>query len=496
MKLEEANPVALSATRAVLGAARAFDTDVAGTNVAVTVAGVYPSEWPKKVPGLDESTHGPWPAQVRLKCEWEGGKVELDLRAHCGRKLRVALAVRHTRARLLGFTNVTAPLLDSHEPEVLVQTWFGLKKRSAGEAQKALNRKLRSLVARSGLPMVGEKSVELFTLRLDDAAVRPSGEDAFERLIRVCLYKLDFFSRGRPAEKRGKPLIDLAALGVDPSDEAGDGTEGEDDEEERGYWAGGSDQEERLTDFVANHYWQIGWKRDDDGKGAQQAWARFAEVHIGDWFAIKGFGGSQQLAVRFLGEVTRKDDTIGRLDLEPLSRRPLYKGQAPRGSGAGSWLDTLVPITRDDIVDLLFGESHDGAPALTWTGPKNVILYGPPGTGKTYRLRDDIRPKFTRSSGAQELETDALLELSWFEVIAAALAASEGSGECQGSCRGIRLAGTADPGVVAVGRANSRPRGEETRVAVHAAASFEARRRRVSGDGLRKTCWGAFQSRV
>lgn len=427
MKLEEANPVALGATRAILAAAHPFDTEVAGTLVHVNVAGAEPSAWPKEVPGLDEAIHGPWPPQVLVQCEWEGGKVEFELRAHSGRKLRVALAVRLMGASWLGFINVTAPLLESQEPEVLIQTWFGLKKRRVRTTQQTLNKKLRSLIAQSGLPMVGEKSVELFTLRIDDASVHPSAEAAFERLVRVSLYKLDFFSRGRLASKRGKPLIDLAALGVDPAEESGDGAESE-DEEERGYWAGAYGTEERLTEFLKHDYWQLGWTRDDDGKGAQQAWARFADVQVGDWFAITGFGGNYQLVVHYLGEVIATDDEAGRLELRPLSKRPLYKGHAPRGSGAGSWFDTLVPITRDDIVELLFGESRDGAPALAWTGPRNVILYGPPGTGKTHRLRDDIRPKFTRQAGNAEADIDVLSDARAFNVIAAALVDLGGRG--------------------------------------------------------------------
>lgn len=425
MTPDAANRVAFAVVKKVLAAAHPFEVTVAGTPVRVTLGARENAEWPWPVPGLDPEMDGPWPANLTVRCEWEGGNVELFLTAGGNRPKRamVVIATRFTaKGTPLAATNVASSLVASEEPEVAVPNWFFLKKQGAGEAQKALNKKLRGIFAESGLPLLGESAVELFTVRVEDSAVRPSAESAFERIVHISLLKLDFFSRGRRAAKRGRALIDLAALGlkVNGSDEGED--EGTDDDERR-YWAGGFGEPERLARFKEQHVWEIGWARDADTKGARQAWKHFDEVSVGDWFAIKGFGGDYQLVVHQLGEVTAVDADEGRLELKPLSGRGLYKGPAPRGSGAGTWFDTLVPVTRDDIIELLFG---DGATALTWTGPKNLILYGPPGTGKTYRLRDDIRPKFTRKSGGSDVALESLLDLSWFELIGAALADAGG----------------------------------------------------------------------
>lgn len=102
----------------------------------------------------------------------------------------------------------------SDEPEVVVVAWFGLKKHGAGETQKALNRKLRKIFADSGQPMLSKASVETFRIRVEDASVRPSPREAFERLVHICLLKLDFFSSGPRASARGRPLIDLGSLGL------------------------------------------------------------------------------------------------------------------------------------------------------------------------------------------------------------------------------------------------------------------------------------------
>ena len=299
--------------------------------------------------------------------------------------------------------------------------WFGLKKRSAGEEQKALNRKLRELFAASGLPMLSKASVETFRIHVEDATVHPSPREAFERLIHTCLLKMDFFSLGRKAVVSGRPLIDVGSLGVSLGNAAAEDEEEDLDEDARSYWAGGYGEPERLERFVRGNYWEIGWKKDEDSKGARDSWSRFARVQVGDKFAIKS-GAGGQVQVFYVGKVTSVDHDSGRVELQREPNARLFKGGAPRGSGAGSWSDTLVPITRDDVVELIFGDDPGQSRANAWTGPKNLILYGPPGTGKTYRISNDIQPKFTRSVGGKHLDLDVIAELSWFETVAAALA--------------------------------------------------------------------------
>ena len=207
----------------------------------------------------------------------------------------------------------------------------------------------------------------------------------------------------------------------------GGSSDGADEEvDERRYWAGGFDERERLDRFLAEKIWELGWPRGAETRGAEMSWRNFEQIQEGDWFAIKGYGGMGQLTIHLVGEVRRIDAEGGRLHLEELPELGHYEGPAPRGSGAGTWFDTLVPVTRDDVVELIFGDGADGEAALSWDGPRNLILYGPPGTGKTYRLRQDYFPKLTRETSERGLDLEALLELSWFEVIAAAVAEQGG----------------------------------------------------------------------
>ncbi len=435
MQTEDAHRIALASVRSVLAAAHPFELTIGDTEVEVRVVGQTAREWPSYLSGVDEGADGPWPANVLVSCSWEGGSAELALRAHAGRpgNPHVSLAARISEGRQpLSFSNVSTPVSETSDPEVPVAAWFFLKKRSsARDIQSARNRRLRTIVADSGLPMLSEYSVELFRVRVEDAAVRPSPEVAFERLVHICLIKLDFFSTGPAATRRGTPLFDLDALGLSAPDDD-DASAAQDEEEadlaeDRRYWAGGFGEPERLERFLATNTWEINWKRDEDTRGATQGWKYFDQISEGDWFAIKGFGGDYQVTIHFLGEVRTIDRESGLIELTPLTGRPLYKGPAPRGSGAGSWFETLVPVTRDDIISLLFGEDTDATPALAWTGPRNLILYGPPGTGKTYRLRDDLRPKFVRKSSRSEIDLEKVAALTWFEVIAASVADSGGA---------------------------------------------------------------------
>lgn len=422
----DANRLALGAVRAVLDAAHGFELVVAGSPVSVRVVGREPMAWPAPVVGVDPEADGACPNDVELRCDWEGGGVSFFVSAiHARRDAAIVLAVRLRRGRhhLIAANNVSAMLVASDAPEIPIVTWFGVKKRGRRPEQHALNRTLRALVSDSGLPMLGEAAVELFKVRLDDGAVLPSPAEAFERLVHINLLKLDFFSRGAHAIARGKPLVRIPELAESEPDDADDEeVDGEEPENERRYWAGGFGERERLDRFVRESVWEMGWARDEDRKGARQAWKHFEQIRPGDWFAIKGFGGTYQLTVHLVAEVREVDLQAGILRLQRIPKAKLYKGPAPAGSGAGSWFETLVPVTREDVIALLFDESE----APTWTGPKNVILYGPPGTGKTFRLREEIRPKFMRRSRTTDRSLEVLADLSWFEVVAAALADAGG----------------------------------------------------------------------
>jgi hypothetical protein len=166
------------------------------------------------------------------------------------------------------------------------------------------------------------------------------------------------------------------------------------------YWAGGTywSKFSKAEEFVAGNFWQIGWTREDTEPAAKKTWERFEDVNVGDEFAMKGLGGQYDLVVYYIGEVVDKTDD-GILRLKKLDR-PLYRDKAPSGP---PWFDTLVPITAQRNIDLIFHGKQDESgkkqpdgeeepkPLLDTAKPAsqsferpNLILYGPPGTGKTY----------------------------------------------------------------------------------------------------------------
>ncbi len=289
---------------------------------------------------------------------------------------------------------------------------------------------LKQVLSDSGMPLVSSSRVELCRIIPPVCDPLPSPEKALERVVRLALHKLDFFDPQRTRE-RGSPLFELPELAVPPGpDEAPD--EGEDDAPpevsgDRHYWGLGFGEPERLEAFIANDRWEIGWGPDSKNPAGKRAWDRFCRIKPGDWVVIKGYGGSHNLKVHYVGEVTGVDEAAQALALRRLDL-PSYSGMAPSGSGAGAWRDTVVPIRRPDVIAELFGEELEvAAPEIeTYAerGPRNIILYGPPGTGKTYRISTEFQKRFTRrldDDRPQLNQDDYIASLTWFEVLMLAL---------------------------------------------------------------------------
>lgn len=442
---EHHNRIALRAAQAILQAAAPCRLKVGPVDVDVSVKPGTSRPWPGvTLAELDEPTHGPWPETKHLQCTWPGGGTTLELAVSVSTRsdTNVAVSVRdQPTGREVTFINLAKIVRSAVDvptvPTVPIFGYFSLRRRLKDDPkqQEKRNRALKELVADSGLPLLSTSSVDVAQLRLEDAALLPSPEEAYRRLVHVSLFKLDFLSRGPRAAKRGKPLFDLPAMGLGPDD--ADAEDDDDDEREQGapeagrkYWAGGFGEPDRLAEFTSGSYWQLAWSKDDSSRGARLAWSRLRQIQPGDWFAIKGYGGSHQLQIHFVGEVVGVDEDAGRVQLEELTGVPRFQGEAPRGAGARSWRNTLIPVERPDILEKIFGveraEESEGEETKSAVaadlGPKNVILYGPPGTGKTYRLSNEYFARFTRTEGGSALDVEALEGLTWFEVIAAALA--------------------------------------------------------------------------
>ena len=187
---------------------------------------------------------------------------------------------------------------------------------------------------------------------------------------------------------------------------------------EKHYWAGGFQWGEtsKLEEFMQGNFWQIGWDKDEIKPAAKKTWAHFEQVKVGDEFAIKGYGGRNDLVVHYIGEVVGKEDD-GTVRLKKLER-PLYKGKAPTGLTGTSWFDTLVAVSPAPIIDTIFHGVPLGPPKPeppqtgNNTDSLNLILFGPPGTGKTYetieRAVKIMLPDFSGDHAAYKQQFDEL----------------------------------------------------------------------------------------
>lgn len=437
----DAHKISLRAIRSLLAGARPLEIQIGDTRVTCTVSPAPPVPWPASVAGLVIAEDGPeWPRGVIVDCAWPEGRCRLvvDLYAWTNSKYLhdLCIRLRTDKGREVVFVNVTNELkeLEDGDRAKLEARFFVTKRKShlAPEVAERLNAGMRGVLADSKLPIVGESTAELCEVEVPSGALLPDPEVAFRRLVHIALLKLDFLDRKRTRE-RGKPLVDLARwltapeqLAAAPEEEE-DERDGEDGDGNgpRQYWAGGFTDGDRLEKFLAGNYWKIGWKRDSDEPAARRTWKRFAQIREGDHFAIKGIGGRHDLVVRYVGEVTSIEADEGRLELKRLDV-PHYKGKGPIGSGAGNWQDTLVPVTRSDVIETIFGSAPPPPPPPIDL-PLNLILYGPPGTGKTYHVTHDLAARFRRAPTPTDSVAEIAEELTWAQATAVALHALGGS---------------------------------------------------------------------
>jgi 5-methylcytosine-specific restriction protein B len=159
----------------------------------------------------------------------------------------------------------------------------------------------------------------------------------------------------------------------------------------RRYWAGGIDWGgvPMQGEFIENNEWRMGWNEDsvEEKPKAQKFLDLFSEIKVGDYFAMKGYGGRNDLKVHYVGEVLEKDEENNALSLKPLKDVPLYHGKAPKVGAGGSWFGSVTPITNPEAISKIFGINdipQPETPSMSTPKELNEILYGPPGTGKTY----------------------------------------------------------------------------------------------------------------
>ena len=163
------------------------------------------------------------------------------------------------------------------------------------------------------------------------------------------------------------------------------------------FWSGGIKWDEgktnKLEDFNNDNCWQIGWDKEDDSKGAKNAWKNIKKVKKGDYLAFHGYGGNNDLTIYQVSLITGKDEVNGKLFFEKLNKPEdtLFHGKAPK-MPKGTWWGTLFPITGEEAISKIFGNYYKkDKSSLHMTLykdilnlKKNIILQGAPGTGKTY----------------------------------------------------------------------------------------------------------------
>ena len=243
MSRPDANRIALRAIRSILDAAHPFETTVVDKPVTVEVSRIPQRPWPDFARAVTEAEDGAWPRGVGVRARWDGGQVGLlvDCRSwtsgdHVG---LVGLVVRLENAQreLLWITLPHSLANAADGDEATAKASFAISKRKHAspnhDAVKAGAELLKELVRKSGLPILSRSVSGAFTVRVPGGEVLPDARTAFERLVRLALYKLDFFDFGEGVAQRGRPLIDHPVLDrMRALHEVGSVSEDEADEEE------------------------------------------------------------------------------------------------------------------------------------------------------------------------------------------------------------------------------------------------------------------------
>ncbi len=225
MQVAEANRIALTALRAVLGAAHPFELSIGGKAIRVSPGAPRSARWvtgPKGAEGLDEQKDGPWPPSIVLDCEWTAGRVTLEMRAAIWRGSKryngqLALqVVTSPRNREILWTTLSQRILDGAGPTCAVPVSLMLFARE-GEADT--KRLLGALIAQTrelGLDAISPANFRLFDVLLADASVHPAPREAFARVVRAALAKLPYVARGEEGDVQGTIFVDVYRIPASP----------------------------------------------------------------------------------------------------------------------------------------------------------------------------------------------------------------------------------------------------------------------------------------
>ena len=225
----DANQIALRALRAVLDASASFSLEIETKRVDVTVERLPPEPWPTGgLEGLDAAADGPLPGAVRAICRWPGGDatvlVSVGWPGTGIYRHLVSLLVRALGKQIV-WSNVAVALKAATDGTAApLSGWCALyaqRDEVAPDDKPALSRALKSVVARSGLPMLSPSRVRLFDAVIPSGQVEPSPAEAFRRVIHLTLLKLPFLVRDGEDAAVAASLLDVAH--VQPGQSEGEG---------------------------------------------------------------------------------------------------------------------------------------------------------------------------------------------------------------------------------------------------------------------------------
>lgn len=156
--------------------------------------------------------------------------------------------------------------------------------------------------------------------------------------------------------------------------------------------------------------------------------SKFLALRPGDQIAVKGSGSPKgnkgYLSIVGLAEVCEKDGLVYKYDPKGLVHTinvNFNKSFKFKELELGGFGQTIQKV-RDAIkVELIFGSEM---PPTTASYGLNTIFYGPPGTGKTYRLKDELFPRFLDQAKLQTREEfcDELTEkMTWSDAASVVL---------------------------------------------------------------------------
>lgn len=212
----DANRITLSAIRKILTAKPPESLVVNGARIAIAAHTLAPPTWPANgLKGLDSATDGALPGKVLLRCSWDGGSTELELRVgwwpadHVyANALGIGISAARVRRDVLWVT-VAFPVRTAKDGELApVRAQFSLFKRKDEDAETMLGhwgRPLQALVQRSGLKLTSAWQAEAFSVRVPSGEVVPEPEKALSNLVHLALLKLPFVVRGLDEGIQGAP---------------------------------------------------------------------------------------------------------------------------------------------------------------------------------------------------------------------------------------------------------------------------------------------------